>query len=502
MTANPGHNGTPTDAAAPDRLRGRARLALARRDLLEFVRDRRTLFVTLLLPMAMYPILALSSALGVRTAISDIDAGQAPTDLRIMLSGDPLDAQAFATRLESLRPDAVTTRRDWPATLLFAYAPETDAAAAVESGGADLWIDVPDDAVARLDGTGTLALEARGPSARPLAPRVREQFNAVMLDVAADARRRRVDAAGLPESLLSPVKLQFTGKADQPGTVAASTILPTAAGGVFVLLSVLTMTGAFYPAIDAIAGEKERGTIETLLIAPCAAIDIVCGKFLAVWAVALATLVANVISIALTASVSLRFLPKGGPLLPDGTLPLVVVISLVAFIGLSAVAAAMCLAVTTASKSGKEAEHAHAGAAHRQRAGGGRTAGRSGQEPAPAGRAVRGTGGDRPRHAPARRPAGAHQGHPRRLERRGQPRHAAGAAAGGLARLVGGRRLAAPSRHRGTAHRRGDPLPRARRRDRRVDASGASTSADGRPGRHGVGDRPRGPLVLPGDRSR
>jgi len=357
MTANPGHNGTPTDAAAPDRLRGRARLALARRDLLEFVRDRRTLFVTLLLPMAMYPILALSSALGVRTAISDIDAGQAPTDLRIMLSGDPLDAQAFATRLESLRPDAVTTRRDWPATLLFAYAPETDAAAAVESGGADLWIDVPDDAVARLDGTGTLALEARGPSARPLAPRVREQFNAVMLDVAADARRRRVDAAGLPESLLSPVKLQFTGKADQPGTVAASTILPTAAGGVFVLLSVLTMTGAFYPAIDAIAGEKERGTIETLLIAPCAAIDIVCGKFLAVWAVALATLVANVISIALTASVSLRFLPKGGPLLPDGTLPLVVVISLVAFIGLSAVAAAMCLAVTTASKSGKEAQN-------------------------------------------------------------------------------------------------------------------------------------------------
>jgi polar amino acid transport system substrate-binding protein len=186
---------------------------------------------------------------------------------------------------------------------------------------------------------------------------VRDQFNAVMRDLSEDARRRRIDRAGLPGSILAPVRLQFTGKADAPGTVAASTLLPTAAGGVFVLLSVLTMTGAFYPAIDAIAGEKERGTIETLLIAPCAAIDIVGGKFLAVWAVALATLVANVISIALTAAVSLRFLPKGGPLLPDGNLPLVVVISLVAFIGLSAVAAAMCLAVTTASKSGKEAQN-------------------------------------------------------------------------------------------------------------------------------------------------
>jgi sodium transport system permease protein len=118
---------------------------------------------------------------------------------------------------------------------------------------------------------------------------------------------------------------------------------------VFVLLAVLTMTGAFYPAIDAIAGEKERGTIETLLIAPCAAIDIVAGKFLAVWAVALATLVANVVSIALTTAVSLRFLPEGGKLLPEGHLPIVVGVSLLAFIGLSAVAAAMCLAVTTAS---------------------------------------------------------------------------------------------------------------------------------------------------------
>jgi polar amino acid transport system substrate-binding protein len=349
--------GATAETASADATRARARMALARRDLLEFVRDRRTLFVTLLLPMAMYPILALSSALGVRTAISDIDARQAPTDLRIVLTGTPRDARGLAARLESLRPDAGAARRDWPAALLFAYAGESEAAEAVESGGADLWVDVPEDVIGQLDGSGTLPLEARGPVARPLAPRVREQFAAVIRDLAEDARRRRIDAAGLPGSVLKPVNMQFLAKADAPGTVSASTLLPTAAGGVFVLLSVLTMTGAFYPAIDAIAGEKERGTIETLLIAPCAAIDIVCGKFLAVWAVALATLVANVISIALTAAVSLRFLPKGGPLLPEGSLPLVVVISLVAFIGLSAVAAAMCLAVTTASKSGKEAQN-------------------------------------------------------------------------------------------------------------------------------------------------
>jgi polar amino acid transport system substrate-binding protein len=339
-------------------LRAKARLALARRDLLEFIRDRRTLFVTLLLPMAMYPILALSSALGVRTALSDIDSRAAPANLAVVLSGSPWDAQAFAERVDALpKPESGQAVRDWPASISFGFATAEQAREAVDSGQADLWIEVPEQVSDVIDGVGTLSLEAHGPETSVLPPRVRDQFNAVMRSLADAARRWRIDRAGLPESLLDPIDVRFTGKADPPGTISTRSILPTAAGGVFVLLAVLTMTGAFYPAIDAIAGEKERGTIETLLIAPCAAIDIVAGKFLAVWAVALATLVANVVSIALTTAVSLRFLPQGGRLLPEGHLPIVVGVSLLAFIGLSAVAAAMCLAVTTASKSGKEAQN-------------------------------------------------------------------------------------------------------------------------------------------------
>ena len=339
-------------------LRAKARLALARRDLLEFIRDRRTLFVTLLLPMAMYPILALSSALGVRTAVSDIDSRDAPSDLAVVLSGEERDAKEFADRVGGLqKPENGRDASDWPASIFFGFAAPDQARAAVEAGQADLWVEVPKDVLAALDGDQTLSMEAQGPTTHPLPPRVREQFTAVMRSLGEDARRRRIERAGLPDSLLSPLAVRFTGKTDPPGTVSTRSILPTVAGGVFVLLAVLTMTGAFYPAIDAIAGEKERGTIETLLIAPCAAIDIVAGKFLAVWAVALATLLANVISIALTTAVSLRYLPQGGNLLPDGHLLVVLTVSLLAFVGLSAVAAAMCLAVTTASKSGKEAQN-------------------------------------------------------------------------------------------------------------------------------------------------
>ena len=41
---------------------------------------------------------------------------------------------------------------------------------------------------------------------------------------------------------------------------------------------------AFSPAVDAVAGEKERGTMETLLLCPATRLEVVLGKFLAAWA--------------------------------------------------------------------------------------------------------------------------------------------------------------------------------------------------------------------------
>jgi sodium transport system permease protein len=73
----------------------------------------------------------------------------------------------------------------------------------------------------------------------------------------------------------------------------------------FLLIS-LSLFGGFYPAVDLTAGEKERGTLQTLLCAPLRPIEIVTGKFLAVWAVALATALVNVASLGLTVARLLR----------------------------------------------------------------------------------------------------------------------------------------------------------------------------------------------------
>ncbi|GDX94842.1 hypothetical protein LBMAG47_05060 [Planctomycetia bacterium] len=341
--------------------RRRAAWAIARRDLLEFVRDRRTLIITLLMPMVMYPVLALSSMLGVRGALSDIDTRQSQGTLRILLVG--ADAEAFAARLRAIAVDPGRIGRDdWPAKLdLEVVGPNLDTAervAALQASSADLLIEIPAAACATLDGDGTLRLVPQPAPNRAFDRIKRLHFAAVVRSIAEDARQRRMRAAGLPVTTLVPLQAEFSEPLEPPVRQATREMFPIIAGAVLMLLALLTATGAFYPAIDAIAGEKERGTVETLLIAPCGVDDIVRGKFLAVCAVTLATLLMNAVSIALTASVLLRQLPaEQRMVIGPGRLALAVAVAGGAFVGLAAVAAALSLAVTAAAKSVKEAQN-------------------------------------------------------------------------------------------------------------------------------------------------
>ncbi|QBY05832.1 ABC transporter permease [Thalassotalea sp. HSM 43] len=62
------------------------------------------------------------------------------------------------------------------------------------------------------------------------------------------------------------------------------------------LLIPLCLTGAMYPAIDVGAGEKERGTIETLLLTPVSRFSLVFGKFLCILTTAIMTAVITILS--------------------------------------------------------------------------------------------------------------------------------------------------------------------------------------------------------------
>ncbi len=67
----------------------------------------------------------------------------------------------------------------------------------------------------------------------------------------------------------------------------------------FIVL-IWALTGAFYPAIDLCAGEKERGTLETLLSSPARRSEIVAGKLLTVTTFSMATALLNLLSMTVT----------------------------------------------------------------------------------------------------------------------------------------------------------------------------------------------------------
>ncbi len=66
------------------------------------------------------------------------------------------------------------------------------------------------------------------------------------------------------------------------------------------ILVLMTITGAVYPAIDLTAGERERGTLETLMAAPIPRMGILFSKFIAVLTVAVLTASLNIIGMAAT----------------------------------------------------------------------------------------------------------------------------------------------------------------------------------------------------------
>ena len=105
------------------------------------------------------------------------------------------------------------------------------------------------------------------------------------------AIRERLEARNLPETLVRPfeIKQQNVASPEKVGGALIGGLVPY-----FIIL--LCLTGAMYPAMDLTAGEKERGTIETILCSPVSRTHLVLGKFLMVLTASVATGVLSVIS--------------------------------------------------------------------------------------------------------------------------------------------------------------------------------------------------------------
>jgi sodium transport system permease protein len=168
--------------------------------------------------------------------------------------------------------------------------------------------------------------------------------------------RENLLASRVPANVARPFEVRSHDVAErqQQQALLWSKILP------FVLF-IWALTGAFYPAVDLCAGEKERGTLETLLSSPALRTEIVWGKLLTVITFSAATALLNLASLGFTARFvmsQLSLLPTNGAAEGLDLPPLISgVWLLAALVPMSALFSALCLACAAFARSTKEGQY-------------------------------------------------------------------------------------------------------------------------------------------------
>ena len=121
-----------------------------------------------------------------------------------------------------------------------------------------------------------------------------------------EVRERRLANAGfesLPEDLL-PLERIETASEEQTSGLLLGRVLTA-------IIVMMMLAGGSIVATDALAGEKERGTLETLLTTAASRVEIVTAKNLSILAVAFATSVLNIVNIVVWMQLDLIAAPAG-----------------------------------------------------------------------------------------------------------------------------------------------------------------------------------------------
>ncbi|MEQ9411402.1 MAG: ABC transporter permease subunit/CPBP intramembrane protease [Fuerstiella sp.] len=339
---------------------------LARKELREILRDRRTVITLVLMPLLVYPLLGSVMSKGVLSSLSDAQQ----VDVHVCLETAD-EAQLLASEMrrgeQLLHPESSgdpnrpapqptdSNSLTFPSEpglklTLFVLAKDKDQRTleqSVADGFADLAvrINIPDP-----------HLRTIGPRPQPFRDwELLTRKNSALSERGHEVVVRRLEATNsryldqlVQAGHIPPVRPALIRTHAFAGTSVAASPLVTFIPLVLVLM---TMTGAVYPAIDLTAGERERGTLEILVAAPVSRMTLLAGKFVAVLAVALLTATMNLISMFAT----LFALGLEGTMLGSvgSTMIIQVLVLMVVF---AAFFSAVLLSITSVARSFKEAQ--------------------------------------------------------------------------------------------------------------------------------------------------
>jgi ABC-2 type transport system permease protein/sodium transport system permease protein len=274
---------------------------LARKELTEILRDRRTVLTLLLMPLLLYPLLSvafrqflLSGAIDSATPkyrIGVFSEEEGSSIFHFLAEGENSLQQRGAFRGEgpAPRPDAgIRPNLEQLVT--------SDLEGAVRHGDLDVGMRLDPPGPFREGNHTRLAVDLKliyredsvsGLDAMHYVERLCREANVRFL-------ARKLEAAGIEQRaeavrpVLEPISERTAGHSR-----VFAVLVP-------LILILMTITGAVYPAIDLTAGERERGTLEVLIAAPVPRWALLGAKYVAVVTVAVLTALVNLASMSVT----------------------------------------------------------------------------------------------------------------------------------------------------------------------------------------------------------
>ncbi len=196
----------------------------------------------------------------------------------------------------------------------------------------------------------TAAIEVEWDSTWPLSDEANRRLASAIETTGNGVREARLKKAELPTSFITPLRVDAQNVA--PREKEAMNFV---GGFLPYILILMCFLGGNFPAVDLGAGEKERLTLETLLVTPSRRSEIATAKFLVIFLCALTASVCATASMAYTFQSGLMS-PQLAAGLKLDVRPLTVALVLSLVVPLAAIFASILLSLSIYAKSFKEAQ--------------------------------------------------------------------------------------------------------------------------------------------------
>jgi sodium transport system permease protein len=304
------------------------------KEMLDILKDRRTVISMTVIPILLFPVLMFGLGAIVSGQIKKVEE----------------KAKAIAIYGAEFAPNLANLIKA-ESRFKLVEVPHDSLQSAIQDKKLEAAVEFPVDFEAKIDAGDTALViiyydqaEFRSETAENQLKQIIQEYEEKIVEI-------KLVTVNLKKDSIHPIKIvsRNLAPAEKMGGLVLSLFLPY-------MLMILCLNGGMYPAMDLTAGEKERGTLETLLVSPASRLDIATGKFLAVLTASFATGILGMTSIGLSSALGLASFEEQGAAGAFAPSPASILLVILLIIPISSLFSSLLLALALMARSYKEAQ--------------------------------------------------------------------------------------------------------------------------------------------------